>query len=362
MNSQSLAAEIFFKEIAINTLADTTVAKRIAGNYAAKLKFPPNRKDEAVLVASELAHNHLQHRTKEGKIRLLGLNMSSRRSLTVASLDKGPGIDDLSDIHHKATFSGLGAGLNSVARLADQFDICSGETGPAACLKGVCDYQTLVTAVLWADKNRPGNFLKLGLDSAVIASPLRDNISGDGLFVQYDGRYVRFTVVDSAGHGHEAAWITEKAGEELQRLGLFWPVEHIISSLEQSLAATRGLAIQVCQLDRRQHILQSAGMGNICSRFYIDDKCVSPLGNSGVVGHLRGQEVVTQRFGPFSRLLVITHTDGQQSLPEFKLPTNRFYSSSLWGNILFAPGRIQPDDTTLVVWQWPGKLKNQVIS
>ncbi len=362
MNVQGLAAEIYFKEIEINILADTTVAKRIAGSFAAKLKFSSKRQDEAVLVASELAHNHLQHKTRNGKIRLVGLKFACKSSLAVVSLDMGPGISDLAGIYHKANFSGLGAGLKSVVRLADQFSICSGETGPAACLKGICEYQTMIVADLWAERNRPLNFLKLEVDAAVVARPLCGNTSGDGLFVHYDGRYVRFTVIDSAGHGPKAARITGKAGDELDRLGLFWPVEYIISSLEQSLADTRGLAIQVCQLDRLEHTLQSAGMGNVSSRFYIDNKLISPSGGNGVVGHLRGQEVIAQRFGPFERLQVITHTDGQQSLPGFELPADRRYSSSLWGHILFAPGRIQPDDTTLVVWQWPGKLKNQVIS
>ncbi len=362
MNSQELGSKIFFKEIAVSALADTTVAKRIAGRYAEKLNFSPNRQAEAVLVASELAHNHLQHNTRDGKIRILAIKMASRSCLNVTSLDKGPGIQNLNTIQHEATFSGLGAGLKSVVRLADQFDICSGETGPASCLKGICDYQTLVTAILWADRNRPVNFFKLGVDAAVVACPLRDNTSGDGLFVQYDGRYVRFTIVDGAGHGPEAAWITRKAGEELAKTGLFWPVEHIIESLEHTMADTRGLSIQICQLDRQKHILQSIGMGNISSRFYIDDKAVTPSSGMGVVGHLQGQELIAQDFGPFKKLMVITHTDGQQTLPEFELPVSQSYSAPLWGNLLFSPGRIQPDDTTLVVWQWPGKLKNQVIS
>ena len=362
MNALGLAGRIYFKEIPVNTLADATVAKQIAGKYAAKLNFSANRRAEAVLVASELAHNHLQHRTREGRIRIMGLEMADRPCLTVVSLDQGPGIADLAGIHHKANFSGLGAGLKSVARLADRFDICSGDTGPASCFPGKYDCQTLVAAVLWADRQRPVNLDQLEIDFAVVASPLRDNISGDGLFIHYDGRYVRFTLVDGAGHGREAARITGKAGRELARIGLYWPVEHIIASLEESLAATRGLAIHVCRLDRQQHTMQSATMGNIACRFYIDDKCLSPPGPGGVVGHLRGQKAVARNFGPFERLLVMTHTDGQQALPRFEPPDSRPYSASLWSHLLFAPGRIQPDDTTLVIWQWPGKSRNQVIS
>ncbi len=361
MNSQRLASKIYFKEIAVNALADTTVAKRIAANFAVQLEFPQKRQAEALLVASELAHNHLQHKTREGKIRIVGLKTGNRGSLTVVSLDKGPGIADLTVIHHKANVTGLGAGLKSVARLADQFDICSGKTSPAACLPGTCEYQTLVSAIVWADGKRPGNLPSHEVDAAVVACPLRGNISGDGLFVQHDGRYVRFTVVDGAGHGPEAAWITGKAGEELAKLGLYWPLDHIILSLEKSLAATRGMSIQICQLDRREHTLQSAGIGNITCRLYIDDKCIIPHGDGGVVGHLRGQEVTTQSFGPFAKLLVMVHTDGQQPLPRFDLPVLPSYSSSLWGHLLFAPGPIQPDDTTLVVWQWPGISRNQFI-
>ena len=184
--------------------------------------------------------------------------------------------------------------------------------------------------------------------------------------------YVRITLVDSAGHGSPAALITEQAWAELEKLALFWPVDHVIRELEIKMANTRGLAVHCLCLNRINRTLQSAGIGNIRVRLYLDGKCVIPPVQGGVVGHLKWQKIHRHDYGPFDEILAFMHTDGHQLLPEFDL--NSFFyknnvcgsarqggglprriSASLWTQLLFDPGHIQPDDTALLVWQWPGK-------
>ncbi len=362
-----------FKEIPINSLADATVARRVAENYASFFGMTKKRQAEIALVASELAHNHIQHQTSHGIIRLSGTEIGGTNCLTIASLDNGPGIIDMNRaLYGKSSSQGLGAGLKTVADLSDRLAICSGRSGKTICsgIQG-CSYATIIVSTIWADRNSHPKLLDSELDISVLNKPC-GSVSGDGVMIQRKFPYVRITLVDSAGHGSPAALITEQAWAELEKLALFWPVDHVIRELEIKMANTRGLAVHCLCLNRINRTLQSAGIGNIRVRLYLDGKCVIPPVQGGVVGHLKWQKIHRHDYGPFDEILAFMHTDGHQLLPEFDL--NSFFyknnvcgsarqggglprriSASLWTQLLFDPGHIQPDDTALLVWQWPGK-------
>ena len=362
-----------FEEIAINSLADATVAKRVAEDYAAFFGMTKNRQAEIALVASELAHNHIQHQTSHGLIRLSGTEIGGTNCLSIASLDNGPGIIDVNRaLYGKSSCNGLGAGLKTVAGLSDRFAICSGTSGKALCsgIQG-CDYATIIVSTVWADRNSHSKLFDSELDVSVLNKPC-GGVSGDGVMIQHDSPYIRITMVDSAGHGSPAAMITEQVWVELEKLALFWPVDHVIRELENKMVDTRGLAVHCLRLNRLDSTLQSAGVGNVRARLYLDGKCIIPPVQGGVVGHLKWQTIHRHDYGPFDEILAFMHTDGHQPLPEFEL--NSFFqknnvcgpdrmhgspprgiSAAVWAQLLFDPGHIQPDDTALLVWQWPGK-------
>ena len=361
-----------FKEIPINSLADATVARRVAEDCAAFLGMSKKRRAEIALVASELAHNHIQHQTSHGIIRLSGTEIGGTNCLTIASLDNGPGIIDVNRaLYGKSSSNGLGAGLKTVADLSDRFAICSGTSGKTLCadIQG-CDYATIIVSTIWADRNSRRK-VDSELDLSVLNKPC-GGVSGDGVMIQHDPPYVRITMVDSAGHGSPAAMITEQVWAELEKLALFWPVDHVIRELENKMVDTRGLAVHCLRLNRLDSTLQSAGVGNVRARLYLDGKCVIPPVQGGVVGHLKWQKIHRHDYGPFAEILAFMHTDGHQPLPEFDLNSffqknnvcgpvrmhgsfSRGISASVWTQLLFDPGHIQPDDTALLVWQWSGK-------
>jgi len=289
---RSIQVKNLFKEIAINNLADATVAKRVAENYAAFFGLTKKRQAETALIASELAHNHIQHETNHGIVRISGTEIGGANRLTIASLDNGPGISDVNRaLYGKSSSQGLGAGLKTVAGLSDRLAICSGTRGKTLCsgIQG-CEYATIIVSTIWADRNSHPKLLDSELDVGVLNKPC-GGVSGDGVMIQQDSSYVRITLVDSAGHGSPAAMITEQAWAELEKLALFWPVDHVIRELENTMANTRGLAVHCLRLNRIDSTLQSAGVGNVRVRLYLDGKCVIPPVQGGVVGHLKWQQI-----------------------------------------------------------------------
>ena len=362
-----------FKEIAIHSESDATVARRVAENYGVFFGFSKKRQAETALVASELAHNHIQHDTKEGKIRISGTEIGGADCLTIASLDKGPGMSDVNRaLYGGSSCNGLGAGLKTVSSLSDQFSICSGTSGGSPCpTVAGCDYATIIASTLWSDRSLIPQLFDSEFKVSILNRP-RGGVSGDGVIIQHDSRHVRITMVDSAGHGSPAAMITDLVREELDRLALFWSVDHVVRELENRMTGTRGLAVHCLLLNRVDATLQSAAVGNIGVRLDMDGRCVIPPRQNGLVGHLQWRKIHRHDYGPFCEIFGFMHTDGHQPLPEFDMssvthennipgPLRRCASSmksvapSIWTQLLFDPGTIQPDDTTLLVWQWTGK-------
>jgi len=117
-----------FREIMVRSPAGVAVVRQIAGQMAAERNFPAQRQAEIRLMATELAQNHLDHRTKHGLIRVSSLRIQEVPCLMLASVDQGPGLGDIDGLLVQETgcpsTSGLGVGLASVRRLADRFSVC----------------------------------------------------------------------------------------------------------------------------------------------------------------------------------------------------------------------------------------------
>jgi len=103
-----------FRELPVSQPADVSVIRHVAGQMAAEQHFPAQRLAEIRLMASELAQNHLDHKTKDGRIRVSSLRIQGVPCLTLASIDQGPGITDVAGLLARETgcrsTTGLGVG------------------------------------------------------------------------------------------------------------------------------------------------------------------------------------------------------------------------------------------------------------
>jgi anti-sigma regulatory factor (Ser/Thr protein kinase) len=348
----------WFRELPVNQPADVSVIRHVAGQMAAEQNFPGQRLAEIRLMASELAQNHLDHKTKDGRIRVSSLMIQDVPCLTLASIDHGPGIPDVAALLARETgcrsATGLGVGLVSVRRLADQFALCSGIDGRYGCPGLMTAEQgTIIVARSWPDCCPPQVLSDPQFDFAGIVCGRSENMPcGDGLFVSGDDRFLRIVLVDSPGVGKGCA-ITREVKRRLQDMNIIWPPDQLFERLSFALSA--GASMEILRFDRLLQEMQWAGVGNVSTWIVVDGSIVQaaerrPMASSGH-GRVRlFSSSVQQQLG------CLMHSDGLRSFGQSDIETllagKRTNESSLVLQTAFSINRQRQDDAAICVLQW----------
>ncbi len=139
-------------EISVRALADAYIAQQKAALMAEQIGMSSELCEYARLITSELATNLVVHHTVDGRIRISSVDIGTAQTLTIASLDAGPGIADIEAVLSglRNSSRGLGAGLRTVKRYSHAMEICSKPAEHYPCpLKGHHSFATIVTATLW---------------------------------------------------------------------------------------------------------------------------------------------------------------------------------------------------------------------
>ncbi len=315
----------FFRELEIRIPADVSVARHCAGQMAGEMGFSGQRQAEVRLIASELAQNHLDHGTSGGLLRMSGLLFGDRPRMTIASLDRGPGIRSVESVlrcgaDQPRSTAGLGAGLVSIRRLADRFFICSGHPGPFACPR-LPDFScrgTLIVAHCWGDAGEPGFLSAQGsMEVEGLVAPRSETAPcGDNIFVRGDTRFVRAVVVDSPGLG-SGGRATRRIGGRLREIELIWPPDQVLEFLRPVLPAETAI-LALC-LDRLQRTVSCSGIGNIGAWLRIDDRVVRPRLRPSVTGN-GWHRVRNSAWRLEHDLAWVLHTDGLAPLADGQVP------------------------------------------
>jgi serine/threonine-protein kinase RsbT len=118
---------------------DVVRLRKSVREYLVSAGFSLIDQTKMVTAASELARNTLRY-GGGGESHLLAVSNGSRRGLSLAFIDQGPGIPDveLALTDGYTTGGGLGLGLSGAKRLSDEFEI---DTAPG---KG-----TVVKIIKW---------------------------------------------------------------------------------------------------------------------------------------------------------------------------------------------------------------------
>ena len=304
----------YFKELDITIQADVAIARHCAGQMARELDFPAQRHAEVRLIASELAQNHLDHRTTRGKIQLSGLFLGTLPCLTIVSQDHGPGIDDIDSLLfqepcRQLSTTGLGAGLASARRLADSFSICSATTAfPVnSSVTGEPVVGTRIVARCWPKRRKPDFLTGSQTDVCGLVAPRSETLPrGDDIFITGDSRFLRIVMVDSPGLG-KGGELTRVIGEHLGEIDLVWPPEQILESLETNIAD--GVALHVVLFDRLRQRLCFAGIGNISVYFFVDGECLQPTVQAMLIGY-KWPRFTSTEYAVDSSCTCLLHTDG----------------------------------------------------
>lgn len=363
---------VLCSELNICSEADVALARYRAGEAADKLGFTEQRRAEVRLIATELAHNHLDHKTSCGLLHISGQEIDRVPVLTISSMDQGPGITNIADVlqgsgggHQSDT--GLGTGLASVARLANRFFCCSGVDPCQRCsaILGPKWQGTVTVARCWPREQAPLLFSNNDMDvAALVCGQSETRPCGDGVFIKADSRFTRIVLVDSPGKGRGGGE-TDLIGTMLAKLDLIWPPDHVMESLSEVFEAEPATAVFVLRFDRLLHELRCCRVGNIGVHLVTDGRIVVPPNRLAAEGSslIKGRDTVYKVSRSACCLL---HSDGvaafsQQQirwlLPELEPAVENDFGAfwtdaSLLAQILFFHNRQPNDDAALCFWTW----------
>ncbi len=366
---------VLCSELAIRSEADVALARHSAGEKAMQLGFPDQRRAEVRLIASELAHNHLDHKTSDGLVRISAQLVDGMPVLTICSLDSGPGIPNVADVLQGAkggyrSLTGLGAGMASVSRLADRFSCCSSadpHVGCSAQLGG--QWQgTVVTARCWPQEQVPPLFDRNDMDiAALVCGRSETTPCGDGVFISSDNRFIRIVLVDSPGKGRGGGE-TDLIGQMLARFDMIWPPDHVMESLSEVFAAEPATAVCVLRFDRLLAELRCCRIGNIGIHLLVDDLPDTPPNPLAVerAKLIQGTDSVYKVSGSTACLLYsdgVTGFGGREISPLLmelqagrRQPTEKHCpDTALLIQMLFSRYRKTQDDAALCLWSWQRK-------
>ena len=318
--------------IVIQEHTDVAEARRRAADRAAQLGFDEVTIGRVSIAVTEAATNLLKH-GGGGEIVVGPAAGSGRPGVQVLALDRGAGITNVpASLRDGYSTSGTsGTGLGAIARAASSFDLY---TQPG---RG-----TVIAATIYPEGGQPGSIG--GLSVAMKG----EQECGDGWAVWSAGELTSILMCDGLGHGAQAAAATELALAAFRRHAER-SASDVVTVVHQALRSTRGAAIAVAELDRRQHSLRFCGIGNISASIVRRDGQAQHLVSlAGIAGHaIRRVQPFTYDW-PAGGILVM-HSDGigtHWSLNANGLASRR---ADVIAGVLFRDHRRGHDDASVVV-------------
>lgn len=316
---------------------DASVAgsvRRAAVRLADRLGFTAERAAESGIVASELATNVVRH-AHDGQLALQIVLADGIAGIEITSLDRGPGMDDLTRFSSDGHTTGgtLGVGLGAVTRLSSRIDVSS-QPGVG----------TVLVADLWPTRTAAA----VPVDVAGFTrSMTADDVCGDAVAGRRLDGINLFMVCDGLGHGPLAALPSAGAVETFHETTSIEPTA-ILAEIGARIDHTRGAAIAVIAVDTAFQRLDFAGIGNISVFVDRDERRQALPSHPGIVGHHH------PRLRPLSTELddesiVVMHSDGVREAWNLRdTPGLRRRSAAVIAATVLRDAANRPDDASIV--------------
>ncbi len=312
-------------------------ARRAASELAQQEGLDESLVSNVSLVATEICTNLLKH-GKGGEVFLTALSPCAGAGVEILSVDRGPGMADvtqcLADGYSSVNTSGTG--LGAIARHSTEFDIYSQQpqgTVLVARLQGSDAVRTSVGTVL---KPMSG-----------------EQACGDAWGIRERREAMVLLVADGLGHGPLAASASAEAVSAFMSIEDLSPVS-VLQQVHAALRGTRGAAVAVAYVGYANSVVRYAGIGNIAGTLIGADKHSQMISHNGTAGF---EFPRLQEFSyPFrDEMLIVMHSDGLQSLWNIDAyPGLRRCDPSLIAGILYRDSARSRDDVCVVVARMRG--------
>ena len=259
------------------------------------------KRENMLLVASELVSNNVKHAAGRGMVQLW---QQPGRVLDLLSLDFGPGISNLETAEEDgfSTSSTLGKGLGAIRRLSDESYIYTQHLSPGQPRKWS---GTVILARFYLDgecKEAQSGF-KFGLYSR---SLLDERYNGDRIYLQRDGKVLRWLHLDGLGHGEEAQAATADLAAHLAN---YESPEAILALIDRQLVSTRGAVAITGEIDLARYNLRLSGVGDMNAHIYDQEQFQHIVFAPGILGREhRSASVLETDFD--KKCVILTASDG----------------------------------------------------
>jgi len=292
--------------IPVSDVSHVGEIRRRTKQFALDAGLSEERREQAAIVATELATNLTRHATN-GEIAIGSAQENGHGWVELCSVDRGPGIPDIGRSMEDgySTGGGPGNGLGAVRRLSSEWDLFS-STSPEMAPIGTVVFSR-VSEPSAAVRPRPFRW------GAISRPAPHEILCGDAWRIAERPGELSVMLVDGLGHGPEAAKAADEAVDVFDR-DPFVPLTTFLQNCAIRMQSTRGGAMAIARIDAARRMLTFAGVGNIAGHLRALDEEVGRglVSHNGVVG---GPMRKIQEFEyplPEEGLLVM-HSDGLQS-------------------------------------------------
>ena len=311
-------------------------ARRVAVELAASIGLDQTDRGKVAIAVTEMATNLIKH-ARHGKILCEPVRNNGSFGLRVVSLDKGPGIPNVSAALQDgfSTYGSSGNGLGAVRRLSSMFDLHS-----------VPKLGTCVVAEFWPHASaHPSQQFSLGVVSLAMRG---EPVCGDGWGRLATADRSVFMVVDGLGHGAFAA----EAAREAERVLAQSPslsASQLLRDFHDALRKTRGAAAAIAEISPEKQTLTFAGIGNISAVVIEGQTRRGIASHNGTLGHqLHKIQEFTVPWRHNS--LLIMHSDGLGSKWDLNhYPGLASRHPSIIAATLYRDFQRERDDVTVMV-------------
>jgi anti-sigma regulatory factor (Ser/Thr protein kinase) len=311
-------------------------SRRIAAKVAEREGMPPDAASNAAIIASELASNLWKH-AQRGELHIAPLSARGDAGIEILSLDRGPGISNVSEClkDGHSTAGTAGTGLGAVRRLSDAFDIC------AYPGKGTI----IVSQILAKTTARPGRGFTLGLTSRPLSG---EDVSGDAWAARLGENAAVIMIADGLGHGLLAADASGAAVDAFNGSNEQSPA-NLVQAIHGALRGTRGAAVAVASVDFSEPRVRFAGLGNIAGTVITSSKSHAMVSHNGTAGH-EARHIREFLYPWTEQSIIVMHSDGLSTNwnPE-AFPGLHRHHPSVIAALLYRDAARERDDACVIV-------------
>jgi len=338
--------------------AEVGAARRAVHDFACRLDFTETECAEIDIVVQEIGTNAARYATSGGTLHYMTPLEEEVSGLELFYCDKGPGIYDIAQAVRDGASTGgsLGAGLGTIRRLTDEFEIYSTVgTTTRLSLSGArrTTHGTAMLARKWtAEARRQREQSQTNTDNLSTGMWSRpfpnEEANGDAYFVRQISGKTLFAVIDGLGHGHGAQAATAVA---LELLGE-WndePLDEVIRATHEALRATRGAVMGAVVIDHAREQFHYAGVGNVMARAFGNTEPASMISANGTLGARLGTLRVWNGRWTKGATLVLASDGLSASWDIDSYPALLEHSPQLIAGVLMRDFSRSSDDATVLV-------------